>query len=72
LLQVFDEDGMEEETEAEVDKILSELAGETMVKLPTTDAGSYKAAQAAREAAQTEDPDMAALQERLNTVRMGA
>ena len=37
---------MEEETEAEVDKVLSEIAGETLANLPGTDANSYKVAHA--------------------------
>lgn len=76
LEDVLDEDGMEEETEAEVDKVLSEIAGETLANLPGTDAGSYKveqadaARQAAAAQAEADNLDMAALHERLNSVRM--
>mmetsp|Transcript_39708 Transcript_39708/g.55131 ORF Transcript_39708/g.55131 Transcript_39708/m.55131 type:complete len:225 (-) Transcript_39708:169-843(-) len=75
-LEDMEEENLEEETEAEVDKVLQEIAGETIAALPGTAAAATKqaaaAAQKAAEAAKAEEQDVefAALQERLNAVRM--
>jgi charged multivesicular body protein 3 len=64
-----DED-LEEETEAEVDRVLMEITGETLAQLP---AGKLKPLQqpavAEPEAEEVEPEELAELQARLNAIR---
>ncbi len=65
------DDELEEETEAEVDRVLMEITGDTLAQLP---AGKLKplqqpAAAEPAEAEPEEEEDLAELQARLNAIR---
>mmetsp|Transcript_1909 Transcript_1909/g.6788 ORF Transcript_1909/g.6788 Transcript_1909/m.6788 type:complete len:260 (+) Transcript_1909:485-1264(+) len=68
---VLDSEDLEEETEEEVQKVLAELAGETVAELPAASRTQPAAPEpvAAEEEEEEDDAEMEALQARLNAVR---
>ncbi|GMH41290.1 hypothetical protein BSKO_09200 [Bryopsis sp. KO-2023] len=67
---VGDTEDLEEETEAEVDKILMEITGDTLAELPQASRPqASRPAQQQQEEEEEEDEDLEGLQQRLNTIR---